>query len=209
MRGRREGGDITTTGHQRAAGPDAAGGAGRGSVTDIPQTPRRRAYLEAYRALPALSADDLVGHTLGRVRVVDGRTHQTWDWTNADVHAHLGPVFARRFGDAGIGEELGEGEGFDRSGNRVRRGPGGSRRVLADAGDRFNDIRRELDGTRIYGSGQGLELPELQVLRIRYQRLERDEADRATVRRFQHLQVAYVLFLIGLLAALVAVSSTF
>ena len=83
-------------------------------------------------------------------------------------------VLRRRFGDRGARRELGTDEGFDRDGNRIRV-DGGVETVVGAAGDRFNDVVRELDGTKIFGTLRGLDVAEVQVLRSRYQGLVGEE----------------------------------
>lgn len=134
----------------------------------------RAAEFERYRELRAVVAQELADHVRGGRRVEDGKGQQIWDWTNADVCRTQRDVLRRRFGDGVVGRELTESEGFDRSGNRIR-SQGGGDEVVGAAGDRFNDVVRELDGTKIFGTQQGLEVAEVQVLRTRYAMLVAQE----------------------------------
>lgn len=134
----------------------------------------RAAEFERYRDRASVSSQELAEHVRGGRRVEDGRTQQIWDWTNADVCRVQRDVLRRRFGDRGARRELGSDEGFDRDGNRIRV-DGGVETVVGTAGDRFNDVVRELDGTKIFGTLQGLDVAEVQVLRSRYQGLVAEE----------------------------------
>lgn len=160
--------------------------------------------LARYRELPPVSEQRLVAHVRGGVRIDDGKTHQLWDWTNADVCRVVRPLLERRFADLRAHRELAKDMGFDDEGNRVV-AEGGSDRIVARAGDRFNDIYRETSGVRQYGSGRGLLLAEAQLLRTRYWRLETEEVvegRRAEDRRRYAAQVSAFLLAVLLFAGL-------
>lgn len=170
----------------------------------------RSEEFERYRALRTVSTQELAEHVRGGRRVEDGRSQQMWDWTNADVCRCQRDVLKRRFSDAVVGRELADNEGFDRNGNRIRV-DGGIDTVVGAAGDRFNDVVRELDGTKIFGTERGLERPEVQMLRTRYANLVAEEKQaeihRENSKRWAVQWVLFGVFMAGFVLFLVLVYS--
>jgi hypothetical protein len=165
---------------------------------------------ERYRERQSVSSQELAEHVRGGRRVEDGRMRQLWDWTNADVCRCQRDVLRRRFGDKVIGRELADDEGFDQNGNRIRV-QGGIDTIVGASGDRFNDIVRELDGTKIFGTQRGLDVAEVQMLRTRYQSLVAQEKQAEILaqnqKRWAAQWVLFALFIAGFIVFLVAVYS--